>query len=72
MQELLQTLRWAAVLGAQNGRHLRHRLLHGIVDDQIVVAAGSLQLHLGSQQAALDDLLTVGATGGEPPLQLHP
>ena len=72
MQELLQTLRRAAVLGAQNGRQLRHRLLHGIVDDQIVVTAGGLQLHLGPQQAALNDLLTVGATGGEPPLQLHP
>ena len=72
MQELLQTLRRAAVLGAQNGRHLRHRLLHGIVDDQIVVAAGGLQLHLGPQQAALDDLLTVGTTGGKAALQLHP
>ena len=61
-----------AVLCRHDGIELLHGVLHRVIDNEIVVGMGGLEFHLGPQQAALDDLLTVGATGGEPPLQLHP
>ena len=61
-----------AVFGGHNGVQFVHRVLHGVVDDEIIIGVSGLELHLGPQESLLDLVLTVGAPLGQTAFQLRP
>lgn len=50
----LHALLGLAVLRRDNGVQLPHRILHGVVDDKVIIGVGRLKLHFGPQQPLLD------------------
>lgn len=60
------------MLGEEDGLHLTHGLLDGVVHDEVVVVFRGMQLDLRAQQALLDLLGRVGAALGQAALQLCP
>lgn len=68
----LHALLGLAVLRRDNGVQLPHRILHGVVDDKVIIGVGRLKLHFGPQQPLLDLLGAVGAPLCQAALQLRP
>ena len=63
---------WLAVFRRHNSVQFLHRVLYGVIDDEIIVGMGRLELHFGPQQALLNFVLAVGATFGQTALQFSP
>lgn len=49
----LHALLGLAVLRRDNGVQLPHRILHGVVDDKVIIGVGGLKLDLGAHEALL-------------------
>ena len=50
----LHALLGFAVLSGHDGIELFHRILHAVIDHEIVIGMGGLEFHLGTQQPLLN------------------
>ena len=60
------------MLGGDDGVQFPDGVLHRVVDDEIIVGVGRLELHLGPQQALLHLVGIIGAPVLQPALQFLP